>query len=132
MSSSKIASKYTRKQLIDDNKESKLIQSLLRLTFEKETDGWEYKPDSNLQTKKHPSSDLPIYRVNRVNKSKSTMQQFFDFYEMQQWLAYDTRFDLKHCLDHDHGIFYLSHFGERDFNEMITRFQIPSCYNLFF
>eukprot|EP01084_Bolivina_argentea_P024759 46095_1 len=118
---------YKRSSIIDEDKESKLISTVIKIAFERNSEGWRMVDNENklIQTKEHPVTKRPIYRSIAKNKSNVTLKQVHQFYEAGH---YD---DMTHYyIDDNHDIYYRTEdnslLSDRDFEYMYVRFHIPN------
>ena len=122
-----LSKKYKRKDIIDDDKEGRLLSSLIELVFEPNHKGWTVnRKDSSIQTKPHPTTKRPIYRAMAENKSTTTFDEMYSYHKAgyPQILSY-----ILYHIDDDHDICYdnTTSFGPwqaRDRQFMRIRFKI--------
>eukprot|EP01084_Bolivina_argentea_P211127 359194_1 len=126
--------KYKRNEIIDENKETQLLSTLIELALEQKNKGWKVDGNnSSIQYKPHPITKRPIYRGIVKNKSNTTIQQIYDYYkrgykEEDSGIMYHI--DNDHHIRHFHTNSDTSLISNRDWQFMATRFKMMNYKSL--
>eukprot|EP01084_Bolivina_argentea_P025519 47460_1 len=132
--------KYKRNEIIDENKETQLLSTLIELALETQSKGWNYiyrwKVDGNnlsIQYKPHPITKRRIYRGIVKNKCNTTIQQIYDGYKRgykEEHSDIMYHIDDGHHIGHRHKNYNSSLMSDRDWQYMSTRFKMMNYKSL--
>eukprot|EP01084_Bolivina_argentea_P314992 545634_1 len=127
--------KYKRTDLIDDDRESRLISTMIKIALEDNCEGWKVdKNNPSVQIKKHPLTKRCIYRVIATNESTLTIQDRHNYWQCgYNHQANYNGFQITNHIDNDHDVWYAKAdaygvVSARDEQLMLTRFKCDN-YN---